>query len=1033
MTSVAASAAHQRFYLLDGRDGGAARTLVHSVLVSGGIDGETLVAAVRRTLQRHPQLRSSLRMTDDGLVQNRHEPEAVTVSSTKSMDVPSDTKEVRRRRRKHVFAHGQGPLTLVDVISGREASSVTFTIHHGVFDAVSASLLVEELMRAHQDETRAGDVQNGQDDELPPTGGGIGDGDVDVDFWTEALRDAHEALPPQIRRAAGARGRRRTHSFPIPTGLWSQMADVQRKTGASRFVQVLAATGDVLCRYGNERAVCCSVVVDSRGPLTARSIGNWQNVLPLALRAHDSFETSVSEAFEALWDAMEHVGESFEGIASSVRTEELRSPAALARVLVAERSASAAVSDEDGRSWSLLPAEAPDAGEFELAISLVVDDLSPRIELDVLAGDSDPRDIDEIGEQIVLQLGGDAPFRAAEGSEFVRPGATVPTPTHLLRRVAEAVERRPDHVFVRDEARHVTGVEIASTVDFRARSLVAGGVQPGDRVVVRLPRTVELVLTMLAVWRAGAVLVPLEEATPVGRIRDIEEDCEPALILDRDRLAHLPAPEGDAALPDLRDDALAYILYTSGTTGTPKGVMVGHDNLSVLLDALDERLASTADTFIAATSVGFDISIVELVWPLTTGRTVRLTSQRDILAGEVGGQGSSYQCTPTTAQLLLASPRGTAFLNSVSTIIVAGEFLPAGLAKTLQERIPRVINGYGPTECTVFATFWDVPEGFDGDVTSIGSLLPNYEGAVLNHDGRPSPTGTPGALVLGGPAVARGYWRRPEETRRHFTDDHRGRTYDTGDFVCRTREGTLLYLGRRDLQVKVMGQRIELAAVEETLRAVPGVAGVAVSPTSGGEGLVCFVRTEDATEEERADASTDEDTLVLRLKQHALEYLSANERPVRYGFFRELPQTASGKLNRREISAWAAALDERPASAESAEPAAHARGSVGGAVTAAWSAVLGESVIEDDVSFFERGGSSVQLLRVLTLLRADFPFVTLADLFEGSTPRRLSAVLRDRAREEADQPLKPDRPVDARALKFAASRKRFGSGRSRNG
>jgi amino acid adenylation domain-containing protein len=521
------------------------------------------------------------------------------------------------------------------------------------------------------------------------------------------------------------------------------------------------------------------------------------------------------------------------------------------------------------------------------------------------------------------------------------------------------------------------------------------GVRPGDRVGIHLDRSPDLVIAVLATWWAGAAYVPLDPDHPAERLRYVLRDAEPAaLIAGTALLPGLPtlAPDSSspapASWPEVAADAPAYVMYTSGSTGRPKGAVIRHDNLCALFAAFDAEFAGGPAVVLAGTSCSFDISLIELVWPLTSGRTLHLTSHRTVLQDVPDPDGAFYQCTPSAARLHTASREGRAFLARLGGLLVGGEPLAGDLADDLAGLVPGpVLNGYGPTEATVYTTLWRV---IPGAPVSIGLPLPGVRCHVVDADGRDLPPGCPGDLLISGTGVGDGYWRRPDLTAERFPVLPRAGCvtgYRSGDVVSFTPGAGLTFLHRADGQVKVLGQRIETGEIETTLRRRPGVRDAAVAPLPDRTGVMAFLVREDdpgAGPRPRPLPAA----VAAELRRAAADWLTGAMLPTAWHGVRDLPRSPNGKLDRRVLAGWAAASAE---AADSIAPALP--GTAAAAVLTVWEQVLGEPVTDTGATFFDLGGTSSGILRVLTLLRSRHPSLHAADLFRHTTVRGLAGFL----------------------------------------
>ncbi|MFD0636093.1 amino acid adenylation domain-containing protein [Catenulispora yoronensis] len=392
----------------------------------------------------------------------------------------------------------------------------------------------------------------------------------------------------------------------------------------------------------------------------------------------------------------------------------------------------------------------------------------------------------------------------------------------------------------------------------------------GDRrglIAVSLRRTPDLIAALLAVWRLGAAYLPLDPEFPPDRTALILADSDASVLLTERALADR-FPTGDLLLledtepgarpaePDTADhrhptdlESPAYVLYTSGSTGRPKGVAVPHRALAAFLQAMTELLGDQAGRgWLGLTSLSFDISALEIFLPLTGGGRVVLVpdgAARDgaALIKLIERTGvTDVQATPSGWRLLLEAgfTGGARGAGGSLDALVGGEALPPQLARDLRGRVRRLVNMYGPTETTIWSSFWEVPP--DPQEVLIGGPIAGTRLHVLDDRGEPVPIGVPGQLWIAGDGVALGYLGRPGLTADKFRPDPFGpagsRFYDTGDRVRRRADGRIEFLGRTDDQVKLRGHRIELGEIEAVLGSHPQV-----RPRPSPSGTTCWWRT----------------------------------------------------------------------------------------------------------------------------------------------------------------------------------------------
>lgn len=567
-----------------------------------------------------------------------------------------------------------------------------------------------------------------------------------------------------------------------------------------------------------------------------------------------------------------------------------------------------------------------------------------------------------------------------------------------------------------------------------ARRLREAGVVPGALAGVHLPRTGDLVTGVLAVWMAGGAYVPLDPEYPAARLDHIIEDSglrvivstgagAPAVRRDGVEVVLVDGPGPDAATqgtaapsfentPGSRD--LAYVIYTSGSTGRPKGVMLEHAQLTNFLAAMDTSVGGGAgDTWMAVTSLSFDISTVELLWTLTRGYRVLVADGDPTSWGSWLPYAPTHlQCTPSLARMLLADPDGRALLGGLERMLVGGEALDRTLARNLLRHCGGdVLNMYGPTETTVWSAAWRVAPG----EVSLGAPLHGNVLYVLDEHRRRLPRGSQGELWIGGAGVARGYLGREALTAERFVPDPfagepGARMYRTGDLVRFRDDGGLAFRGRADSQVKLRGHRIEPGEIEQVAAECAAVAecAVVVREDVPGDPRLCLYWV--------AVPGADDDGPAL--SAHLAERLPAYMIPGRPERVAELPYTPNKKVDRAallRLPAPASATAPLAAAAPATATVAEQGDGLDQLITEAWASVLGLAEVDPDTGIFELGASSMSALAVhgllVTSLDREFP---LSALIRYPTVRLLAAHLRGAHTSPgtAGAPTAPRGPVD---------------------
>ncbi|MEU7133057.1 amino acid adenylation domain-containing protein [Streptomyces sp. NPDC046261] len=589
-----------------------------------------------------------------------------------------------------------------------------------------------------------------------------------------------------------------------------------------------------------------------------------------------------------------------------------------------------------------------------------------------------------------------------------RTGASTHEPHLAHELVARRAAMTPGAVAVVDGRQEITYAELDDRADRLARHLRDLGAGPGAVVGVCLPRTVELVTALLAVWRSGAGYLPLDPAQPRQRSTWMLDaagagivitDDGSAAVADGSRVRVLvPAALEDepTALPTQEPvggagpQDTAYVIFTSGSTGRPKGVMISHEGIGNRIAwATGTHHLGAGDRVLQKTAVTFDAHVWEVFAPLVCGATVVLApagAERDaalMLRTVAEQQVTVLQVVPSVLRVL-AEEDGWQRCDRLRLLFSAGEPLQAELAHRVLRRVREgaapgrpeleIWNTYGPTECSIDVTAHRFDPAQTSGPVPIGRPIPGMRALVADASGNPVAVGVPGELYAGGVGVARGYLGSPEQTAERFVPDpfakDGSRLYRTGDTVRWRRDGVLEYLGRIDHQVKVNGVRIEPGEVESALSAHPRVSGAVVTAYTGPDGgkrLAGYV-------------TADSDEVLGELRSFLCERLPDTHVPAVLLHLDAFPLTVNGKVDR-------AALPSPEAAGGLPRPAHRApRTDAEKLVAAVWQDLLDAEDVGLDDDFFQLGGTSLQLTRMAHRLHAaSGRQVPLRGLFTAST------------------------------------------------
>ncbi|WP_344516053.1 amino acid adenylation domain-containing protein, partial [Dactylosporangium maewongense] len=842
-----------------------------------------------------------------------------------------------------------------------------------------------------------------------------------VAYWRQALHGAPEelTLPTDRRRpaVAGHHG----HSVPVtvPAHLHARLLEVAKAQGVTVFMLLQAALATLLSKLGAGTDIPIGVATAGRTDQALDDlVGFFVNTLVMRtdLSGDPTFVELLGRVRETALAGFEHQDVPFERL-----VEELAPARSLARhplfqVMLALQNTAAL----DRPGGQAAPAETPAAAvtssaKFDLEISLseafgdgnaaaglygeltgaadlfdagtvaVIARRWVRVLETVLADPSTP-----ISGVDVL----DADERRRVLIEWNDTTVDVPAATVPELLAAQA----PDALAVLGEGVALTYADLDARASRLAGLLTGRGVGPESVVAVYLDRGADLVVALLAVWKAGGAYLPIDPELPAERVAFMVADAAAHCVLtSTDRAAGAPT-----TLPSVVVDAVeattatgaegvdaphpdhpAYVIYTSGSTGTPKGVVVTHAGLRSLVAAQARRFDLTPQSRVLQfASPGFDAASAEIFVSLCAGATLVVAPADDLLPGRglattVTRFGVTHATLPP-AVLTVAAPDD---LATLSTVVSAGEALPADVVHRWAPG-RRLVNAYGPTETTVCAAMSQPLSA--GDEPVIGVPIVNTRVYVLDERLMPVPAGVTGELYVAGAGLARGYLGRTALTAERFVADpfdSGSRLYRTGDLVRWTSGGNLAYLGRADEQVKLRGFRIEPGEVEAVIAAHPQVDRVAViarEDTPGDKRLVAYVVGVVDSAELRGFAG-----------QRLPEYMVPSAVVVLDG----LPLTTNGKLDRKALPA-----PDFAATAGSGRGPATIREEL---LCQAYAEILGLEQVGVDDDFFTLGGHSLLAVRLVEWLRVRGVSVSVRTLFTSPTPARLAAAA---GRAEVDVP-----------------------------
>ncbi len=1026
------SFAQQRLWFLTQLEG---LSETYHIPLALSLRGELDLPAWRQSLDalyaRHEALRSRF-VTVEGQPQAHILPAdalPLTVHDLRGrQDAQSQARQLAQRLTEAPFDLTQGPLVRAALIRlADEEHLFLLTCHHIVSDGWSTGILLRELGALY------GAFRRSDVDPLPPLTLQYPDYAAwqrryltperlaaQAQYWRETLSDA-----PALLTLPTDRPRPTVQSFSggevpiaIDAELTQALRQFSRQHGGTLFMTVLAAWSLVLARMAGQQELVIGTPEANRGRLETESlVGFFVSTLALRIDLRDDpdLPTLIARIRHAVLAARENRDLPFEQVVELVNPPRHLGYTPLFQVMLAWQDGSV-------RDISLpgLQAESAELGyqiaKYDLTLDLAERDEQISGTLNFATALFDRATAERYGVYLVQVLRAMATNATQPASHLdLLPAAERELLLYGWNRTAEVypaqssahvlfeqwAQRTPDAVAVVNDRDSLSYAQLNAHANQLAHQLIAQGVRPGDRVATSLERSVSLVIAQLAILKAGAAYVPLDPHLPVARQAWIIGDSGASLILcDRDldreiageiaclRIDRLRQnPTHDPAVPRA-GDAPAYIMYTSGSTGTPKGVMVTHQGILRL--AINNRFASfeRGDRFAFAANPAFDASTLEMWGALLNGASLAIIApevltEAEALAAALVRQGINV--------LFLTTSLFNQYVHSIAATLAQLKYLlsggeaadPHAFARMLKEAGPvRLINGYGPTECTVFATTATIERVDPWQRLPIGRPIGNTRIYLLDAHGQPVPLGATGEIYIAGPGVALGYLNRAELTAERFLADPFNpgeRMYRTGDLARYLPDGNIDYLGRNDRQVKIRGFRIECGEIEARVAGHPAVreAVVDVLGEADTKRLVAWVVPE---------ADADRQTLAVTLRQYLAGMLPEFMLPAAWVALDTLPLTPNGKLDRR-------ALPEPQEDAYVREVYAEPEGELETLLAGIWRELLGLERVGRHDNFFELGGHSLLAVKLMAQLRRVGLSAGVQTLFTAPTLSTLAQTL----------------------------------------
>ncbi|WP_414157498.1 amino acid adenylation domain-containing protein [Pseudomonas sp. BNK-15] len=1049
---LAPSFAQQRMWVLWQLDPhGGAYNLPGAVRLKGALDEAALQQAFSHLLERHQSLSCVFQQQADERLCQVHRPAAPQIQRLDLRELAEDARQARVQTEVEAeslcpFDLEHGPLLRIRLLQLAEQDHVLLlTLHHIVADGWSMNVLIDEFSRCYdacaagtQPQLPALPIQYVDYALWQRRWLEAGELERQLAYWQATLGEEQPVLelPLDRPRPAAPSFKGSRQELVVDTALAQQLRSFAAQHNLTLFMVLLGAFGVLLQRYTGQCDLRIGSPVANRNRAEVEGlIGLFVNTQVLRLQpdAQADALAYLQAVRQTVLGAQAHQDLPFERLVDALKVERNLSHAPLFQVMYNHQpqvADLAAVTLGSGLELSALEWRSRTT-QFDLSLDTYeqggvlraaftyATDLFDAATIERMAGHwltvlrelvADPARplwqlpmLDQASRQRVLQ-----DWNATAASYPLQYGVH-----ELIEAQAQRTPHAPALLFADSLLSYA---ELDAQANRLAHYLRGQGVGSDSLVGVAAQRSIEMVVALLAILKAGAAYVPLDPEYPEERLAYMIEDSGIGLLLTQQALLDsLPLPHGvqcvalDALVLDTMPDStpglkveptqLAYVIYTSGSTGRPKGAGNSHQALTNRLCWMQQAYGLDAsDTVLQKTPFSFDVSVWEFFWPLMTGARLAIAApgehrdpQRLIRAIE-HYRVTTLHFVPSMLQAFIHEP-GVHACSTLSRIVCSGEALPVDAQRQVFARLPAagLYNLYGPTEAAIDVTHWTcVEEGKDS--VPIGQPIANIRTYVLDAGLELVAVGVAGELYLGGVGLARGYHRRPGLTAERFVADPFGtgeRLYRTGDRVRQRADGVIEYLGRFDHQVKIRGLRIELGEIEARL-AEHALVRECVVLALDGRRLVAYLVLNATPEGWQG-----------QLKDWLLQSLPEFMVPSQLMPLDGLPLTPNGKLDRKALPQPEAGAQGTHVAPQSAAERQLAK---------VWCEVLGIAQVGLDDNFFELGGDSIIAIQVVSRARQAGLALSPRDLFQHQTLRTLAQAAGCVDSRQADQ-----RPAEGEA------------------
>lgn len=1016
----------------------SAYNIFYCLQMEGDLDTDRLGKALEAVIQRH--LASSVFYKPEF---NTPLLQKITIEDSSSPGLWNEALEHARNAAAQPFSLGkEAPCRFAIYTIARGLNLFTITIHHIVFDGFSFGVFLRDLSGFYDSTGKPGSG-------IPALTASYRDFylaekmylsssryESDRQYWQKQLHGAPTYLEiptdyirPDMPTRTGGQVRRM-----LPSRIRSRLKSLSDRNGTSMFMACLSAFSVLLYRHtGRNDFILGTPVVNRHKKLFLDLIGYFVN--NMLFRANIGVEASFRELMgivrDTVLEGLFHSAFPFSRMSEVLKSERIPGINPFFQIMFAYHEADWTFNTAEsisGKAWE----EFFGKSKFDLFAEIFDDSHEAEVVFTYSADLYRQQTIEFLLDHFIriLEVVSESPETRVNDisllskkeyelsvHEWNRTSRLIDFDGNLSELIRVQAGISPDRPALVSRSESITYAEMDAKTDIIAANLIRAGILRGEPVGLHLENSPVMVMCIIAIFRAGGVYVPLDPYYPEERLRYVIEKTNIRyLIVDEDyqvkgkplsgsllSAGDLLAGSGSAESPRTQDmyvkGSLAYIMFTSGSTGNPKGVMIGHESLLNFMVWMKSELGvSDKDTYLSTTSINFDISLLEIFTPLISGATLVLEKRSELQAPEKV-ESLLNQMKINTVQFVPSGLKALCDAGVLKRARYLEHVISGGekLSRNLQEQIFRDFNGdlinlYGPTEATIYMGYWRCERNSNLRMVPIGFPIMNSTFYILNENFDPQAIGITGEIYIGGDVLAYGYYGDSEQTVSRFipnpfTGNNGDRIYKTGDLGRYRCDGSIEFLGRTDHQIKVRGFRIELGEVESNILKFSGIKRAVVHAQEQGEEdirLTAFIVPE-------TKAVIRENELRDFLKLHLPAYMI----PGNFMIAPSIPTLPNGKTDLKAL------LNLRPQVPKIPETQYNKLNETEIALTAIWKIILDHEAFNVKDNFFEVGGHSLLLVKMKDLISEKMGAdVSIVDLFHYPSVRSLASFLRKETQDE---------------------------------